>query len=114
MQSIGKVDENTLTDKILKALSDKYARIILTATIDEPKSVIQLSEEYDIPISTAYRKVHRLRKDGLLKVDGSTISNGKRYFLYRSNIKAVNIIFTLDTLKVDVIVNKDMKRSAYW
>ncbi len=114
MQNIGKVDENTLTDKILKALSDRYTRVILTATIDEPKSVIQLSEEYDIPISTAYRKVHRLRKDGLLKIDGSTISNGKRYFLYRSNIKAVNIVFTLDTLKVDVIVNKDMRRSAYW
>jgi hypothetical protein len=55
-----------------------------------------------------------LEKDGLIKVDGSVIDNGKRYYLYKSNIKAINIIFTMNTLKVDVILNKDMKRSAYW
>jgi len=49
--------KSMLKDKILEALADKYARIILTATIDEPKSVIQLSEEYNIPMSTAYRKL---------------------------------------------------------
>ena len=106
--------KSMIKDKILEALADKYAWIILTATIDEPKSVIQLSEEYNIPMSTAYRKVNKLKRDGLIKVDGSVINNGKRYFLYRSNIKAINIIFTLDTLKVDVIINKDMRRSAYW
>jgi predicted transcriptional regulator len=106
--------KSMLKDKMLEALADRYARIILTATIDEPKSVIQLSEEYNIPMSTAYRKVNKLKRDGLIKVDGSVINNGKRYFLYKSNIKAVNIIFTLDTLKVDVIINKDMRRSAYW
>ncbi len=106
--------ERLVTEKILSALADRYSRIILTATIEEPKSVIQLSEEYDIPISTAYRKIHKLRSDGLVKVSGSIISNGKRYYLYKSNIKSVNIIFTLDTLKVDVILNRDMRKSAYW
>ncbi len=117
MQNIDeKTDEKRkiLTDKILDALADRYSRIILAATINEPKSVIQLSKEYNIPVSTAYRKVHRLKKDGLIKVESSIISNGKRYFLYKSNIKAVNIMFTLDTLNVDVIINRDMGKSAYW
>ncbi len=101
-------------DKILNALADKYNRLILTSTIDEPKSALQISKEHGIPASTVYRKLHMLEKDGLIKVDGSVIDNGKRYYLYKSNIKAINIIFTMNTLKVDVILNKDMKRSAYW
>ncbi|MEM2923518.1 MAG: helix-turn-helix domain-containing protein [Candidatus Nitrosocaldus sp.] len=101
-------------DKILNALADKYNRLILTSTIDEPKSALQISKEHGIPASTVYRKLHVLKKDGLIKVDGSVIDNGKRYYLYRSNIKAINIIFTMNTLKVDVTLNKDMRRSAYW
>lgn len=108
-------DEKQQTlDKILNALGDKYNRIILISTIDEPKSALQISKEYGIPASTVYRKLHTLEKDGLVKVDGSVIENGKRYYLYKSNIKAINIIFTMNTLKVDVTLNKDMRRSAYW
>ncbi|MEO9365175.1 MULTISPECIES: ArsR/SmtB family transcription factor [Candidatus Nitrosocaldus] len=109
------IDERRqVVDKILNALADKYNRLILTSTIDEPKSALQISKEHGIPASTVYRKLHMLEKDGLIKVDGSVIDNGKRYYLYKSNIKAINIIFTMNTLKVDVILNKDMKRSAYW
>ncbi len=109
------VDERQqVIDKILIALADKYNRLILISTIDEPKSALQISKEHNIPVSTVYRKLHMLEKDGLIKVDGSVIENGKRYYLYKSNIKAINIIFTMNTLKVDVILNKDMRRSAYW
>ncbi|MCS6767741.1 MAG: helix-turn-helix domain-containing protein [Candidatus Nitrosocaldus sp.] len=101
-------------EKVLGALADRYNRMILTSTIDEPKSALQISREHGIPASTVYRKLHVLERDGLIKVDGSVIENGKRYYLYRSNIKAINIVFTMNTLKVDVILNKDMRGSAYW
>lgn len=118
MQMQGEVyevdEKQKVVDKVLNALADRYNRIILISTIDEPKSALQISREYGIPPSTVYRKLHMLEKDGLIKVNGSVIENGKRFYLYKSNIKAVNIIFTMNTLKVDVILNKEMGRSEYW
>jgi len=99
----------------MKALADEYSRAILASIMDKPKSVVEISMECNIPMSTAYRRVHELEEAGLVQVNGSIISSdGKRYYLYRSRIKAVRTIFGVDSLNVEIIPNEEMGRSAYW
>ena len=66
-------------------------------------------------MSTAYRRIHELEEAGLVQATGSIINDdGKRYYLYRSKIKAVRTVFGVDSLEVEIIPNEGMGRSAYW
>ena len=115
MQTGVNVSDEKFKDIVLKALADEYSRTILTFVMDKPRSVIEISMECKIPMSTAYRRIHDLEESGLVQVMGSIISDdGKRYYLYRSKIKAVRTIFGVDSLEVEVIPNDEMAKSAYW
>lgn len=108
-------DEQKFKNAVLQALADEYSRTILTFIMDEPKSVIEISTECRIPMSTTYRRIHDLEEAGLVQVKGSIVNeDGKRYYLYRSRIKAVRTVFGVDSLEVEVIPNDEMGRSAYW
>jgi predicted transcriptional regulator len=108
-------DEQKFKNAVLQALADEYSRTILTFIMDEPKSVIEISTECRIPMSTTYRRIHDLEEAGLVQVRGSIVNeDGKRYYLYRSRIKAVRTVFGVDSLEVEVIPNDEMGRSAYW
>jgi predicted transcriptional regulator len=57
-------------------------RIIETAR--EPKSIREISVEYEIPLSTVYRRVYKLCDCNMLKVYASEIRDGKRCLLYKT------------------------------
>lgn len=115
MQARVSVGDAKFKENVLKALADEYSRQILASIMDRSKSVVDISTECKIPMSTAYRRIHDLEEVGLVQVNGSVISSdGKRYYLYRSKIKAVRAIFGLDSLNVEIIPNEDMGKSAYW
>lgn len=108
-------EDSVLRQTILEALSDDYSRKIINHTIDQPRSVVDLVKECDIPMTTAYRRINDLSDKKLLKVTGSIVTDdGKKYFLYQSKIKAVYVVFGLETLNVQIIENDDMGKSAYW
>ena len=80
-----------------------------------PHSVIDIVKALDIPMTTAYRRVNNLTDEKLLKVTGSIVTDdGKKYFLYQSKLKAIYVVFGLESLNVQVIENKDFVNSAYW
>ncbi|MFQ5921127.1 MAG: ArsR/SmtB family transcription factor [Nitrososphaerales archaeon] len=115
MQTGASITDAKLKENVLKAVADEYSRAILTSTVDRPKSIVEISSECKIPMSTAYRRVHELEEVGLVQATRSVISeDGKRYYLYRSRIKAVRTTFGIDSLSVEIIPNEDMGRSAYW
>ena len=100
---------------ILKALSDEYSRTIMNYAIEKPKSVVDIVKDCNIPMTTTYRRVHELEKNKILKVTGSIVTDdGKKYFLYQSRIKAIYVIFGLDSLDVQIIDNDGMGTSSYW
>ena len=77
---------------ILNALLDEYSRKILDSTIDEAKSITDIMREQDIPMTSTYRRVKLLMDNKLVKVERSMVTDdGKRYFLYLSNIKDASI-----------------------
>ena len=100
---------------ILKALSDEYSRTIMNFTIERPKSVVDIVRECNIPMTTAYRRVHELEENKILKVTGSIVTDdGKKYFLYQNRLKSIYVIFGLEELDVQIVDNEGMGTSAYW
>ena len=100
---------------ILKALSDEYSRTIMNYTIESSKSVVDIVKKCDIPMTTAYRRVHELEENKILKVTGSIVTDdGKKYFLYQNRLKAIYVIFGLESLDVQIIDNDGMGTSSYW
>lgn len=107
--------DSSFRTNILKALSDEYSRTILNFTIEQPKSVVDMVKECDIPMTTAYRRVNDLKENKILKVTGSIVTDdGKKYFLYQSRLKAIYVVFGLESLDVQIIDNEGMGTSAYW
>ena len=91
---------------ILNALLDEYSRKILDSTIDESKSITDIMREQDIPMSSTYRRVKLLMDNKLVKVERSMVTDdGKRYFLYLSNIKDASIRFNKGELIVEITPN---------
>ena len=91
---------------IVDALLDEYSRKILDSTIDEAKSITDIMREQDIPMTSTYRRVKSLMDNKLVKVERSMVTDdGKRYFLYLSNIKDASIRFNKGELLVEITPN---------
>jgi len=107
--------DSKLRKDILKALSDEYSRTIMNFTIEQPKSVVEIVKECDIPMTTAYRRVKELEENKILKVTGSVVTDdGKKYFLYQNRLKSIYVIFGLESLDVQIVDNEGMGTSSYW
>src|SRR2546421_11476846 len=73
---------------ISRLLTDEYAERILVATQENPRSVQEISDKYDIPIAACYRKIHELEEAGFLKcAEIVTTPKGKKMKLYRSHLR---------------------------
>ncbi len=108
-------NDSELRKTILKALSDQYSQTIMNFTITNPKSVVEIVRECNIPMTTAYRRVKELEESKILKVTGSVITNdGKKYFLYQNRLKAIYVNFGLESLDIQIVENTGMGVSAYW
>jgi hypothetical protein len=100
-----KIDEEERKDAILGVISDKYCRAILETTMDKPKSAMEISAESKIPISTVYRRLQTLHDNKLLGITGSISDDGKKYFLYRSKVKAISSSFKGGFVEIEVVPN---------
>ena len=105
LQPLLKIEEIGRKDHLLQILSDKYCRAILKSTLKEPKSVVDISTDEKIPISTTYRRIQALHDNNLLSVSGIIADDGKKSFLYRSKIKGIQSIFNDGQVEVKVIPN---------
>ena len=78
--------ESEFKKAILKALSDDYSRTIMNYTIEKPRSVIDIVKDCNIPMTTAYSRVHELEENNILKVIGSIITDdGKNIFFTKAD-----------------------------
>lgn len=84
-----------------KIITDEYCAKILIATYKKPKSAVELSQRFSIPITACYRRIHLLEKAGLLVcVDKVLTRKGKRMKIYLSQLKNAYIFFEKGKLKV--------------
>ena len=84
-----------------KIITDEYSAKILIATYKKPKSALELSRRFGVPITACYRRIHLLEKAGLLVcVDKILTKKGKRMNIYLSQLKNAYIFFEGGRLKV--------------
>lgn len=106
LQSAFRIEETEKKDSLLEVLSDKYCRTILESTMYKPKSVMEITAETKIPISTVYRRIQTLFDNKLLRTSGTITDDGKRLFLYKSKIKGIQSNFNNGQVEVEIILNK--------
>jgi len=104
-----KVEDEENKNRIIECLSDPQCRRIIDLTVNKPLSASDIAEACNLPASTAYRRISTLTDTGLLGVERSVITeDGKRYDLFRSTIKGVEINYQPNDLIVHLIPNEDM------
>ena len=101
-----KIEEDDKKQGILEIVSDKYCRAILTTTMEKPKSATEIAAETSIPISTIYRRLQTLHDNKLLGISGSISEEGKKYFLYKSKVKAISTNFNGNFIEMEIVPNK--------
>jgi hypothetical protein len=107
------VDPKLEERDLLKVFGDEAARTILLSIINEPKSALDITRESKIPISSVYRKIHWLESARLIKVKGFVITgDGKKYHLYQSRIKGVQISLLTNEIKVELTGNNGGKHNT--
>jgi DNA-binding Lrp family transcriptional regulator len=96
-------------DALIQALADEYSRKIILRTINQPKSIGDLSEGEGIPLSTAYRRVNEMTDAGILVVEKIILtSDGKKFELYRSAFRSVEIKLDQGELTIEAVLNEDI------
>jgi DNA-binding transcriptional ArsR family regulator len=101
------VSDQHAKQRILAAMADQYSRKILTATVNESVSALDLSKTYEIPITTVYRRIEELVEAGLIAaVKSGRTTDGKWYDLYRSLLRRIDVGFENGDVRVEVVVNE--------
>lgn len=101
-----RVDDEDHKKAVIRTLLDDYSRLILLSSMLVAKSVVDITREHSIPMTSAYRKVKELKEFGLLKVDRIVLTeDGKKYELLRSTIRSASVQFNKGMLDVDVTAN---------
>ena len=104
-QQVFAIEETERKDSLLEILSDKYCRTILESIMYKPKSVIEITSETNVPMSTVYRRVQNLHDNKLLQISGIITDEGKRLFMYKSKIKGMRSTFDNGQIDVELILN---------
>lgn len=90
--SLSQLKKYDVNQKVIAALADVQSRSILFSIIKQGKTVMELSEEHRIPLSSVYKKISDLEEIALVKVDKWILSdNGKKIKLYKSRISKADV-----------------------
>ena len=77
---------------MLPEIPDKSGCKIIMSITDIPKTVSQICHDNNLPQSSTYKKIKKLLKAGLIRIERIGIDeNGKRVVFYRSEIKSLEI-----------------------
>lgn len=78
---------------LLKELFDGFSYKIVMSTIEDSKTVFEICKENDLPISSTYKKIKKLKDLGLLFIDRIVINEkGKKVVFYKSKIQSVELM----------------------
>ena len=94
---------------VVASLADEFSRRIVSSTVDEGKTVQEISLEQAVPLSTCYRRASDLARKGLLMVERIVVTGeGKRFAVYRSSFRSVKIDSDLVGISASAVLNPDV------
>ena len=102
--------QSQMTKKtILSALADEEMTKILDSLMHDSKSIADITRENNIAHTTCYRKTKWLINEGLVRVDKIVITpEGKKFSLYFSVFKSVNVKYENNNMIVEAEQNSDV------
>ena len=84
-----------------KLIVDEYSAKILSYAKDKPRSVLEMCEVLQIPMTLGYRRVNALTQLGLMTCHGRILTqNGKWMRIYMSKVNRVFIYFENGKLRM--------------
>lgn len=76
----------------LRILARPEARRLILASFTRPKRALELSRQTGIPIAKCYRLLWRLRRAGLVRIDGAHIfPTGRAKLLFRGRLQNLEL-----------------------
>jgi predicted methyltransferase len=105
--------ENNNTSTLLKELFDGFSYKIVMSIIEDSKTVFEICKENDLPVSSTYKKIRKLKDLGLLIIDRIVINEkGKKVVFYKSKIQSVELILNKKQVVLNLKKNeKNLSRS---
>lgn len=93
--------DSRLYNRLIGLVTNGSIAKIMATTLERAMSARDLSKFTQIPLSTVYRRITKMRKNGLLQVEKVVLGDdGKKVELVRS----VYASFTLDIMGSDIIL----------
>lgn len=93
-------------ETFLETLADPRSRAIIAAVAQDRRSVSEISEYCDLPLSTSYRKVDTLVENDILEDTLRINSAGRHEQEYTLSKESVSAVFRVDDA-VDIRVSYD-------
>lgn len=104
---LSQLEKYDIDQKIVSELVNLQSRIILFSIKRYSKVAEEISQEYNIPISTVYLKLKNMEKLALIFVERITLSeSGRRLKYFKSRIGEAKIIFEKSKLSIILVPNK--------
>lgn len=91
--------------ELFHLLDDRYARMILRKTTQEPMSAKVLSDVCDASLSTIYRRADALQEQNLLTEKTEPDPGGHHYTVYEATVSHVSIEF--DDGEISIVVSSE-------
>lgn len=101
--------QGTLAKHTITAISDELSKRILVSAVYEGKTAQEISVEQALPLSSCYRRIRQLVDQGLLVAERIVVTaDGKRYALYRSSFRTVEMAADFSEVSVSAELNADV------
>lgn len=97
-------DETLDVEQVFQTLDDQHCREIITQ-LEEPKTVAEIAESCDIPLSTTYRKVEQLDEASLISQQTEIREGGHHRARYRLDFVTIFVLLSNDQ-SIDVEVER--------
>jgi DNA-binding transcriptional ArsR family regulator len=102
------LDGEQIKSAVLTVLADPEMVRIIDSTMNQTKSVYDIIMETKMPHTTAYRKIKWLVDNKLLVIDRISISEeGKRYSLFHSVFRSINVKYENNKIVIEAEQNID-------
>ncbi len=98
--------EESTDETLIKILSEKSVRQILSLLQGRPITALEVVPKCSSSSSLVYSKIHQLENLNLLYVSGDISKNNKRKFYYQSKIKSFTLKFVNGETHLEIIYNK--------
>ena len=86
---------------------------ILDSAMNRPKSVNEILKETNMSRTTTFRKIEWLLNEGLIILNKIIITqDGKKFSLYQSTFKAINVRYEDTNVIVEAEPNFDIERKC--